>query len=86
MQSLRIDGVGEGARIRRSPGSATPATLRLRALGTDARVWWLVNGQLAGETVGPRPWTHAFDTPGTQRITALADTGAFAELTLHVLR
>jgi penicillin-binding protein 1C len=49
-------------------------------------VRWLVNGRLAGETLGPRPWTHAFDTPGPQRITALADTGAFAELTLHVIR
>ncbi|WP_043800809.1 hypothetical protein, partial [Arenimonas malthae] len=69
----------------RAPGSATPPTLRLRALGTAARVRWLVNGRLAGETLGARPWTHAFDTPGEQRITALADTGAWAELSLRVL-
>jgi penicillin-binding protein 1C len=86
MESLRIDGPGEGARLARAPGSARPATLRLRAFGTQSRVRWLVNGRLAGETLGPRPWTHAFDTPGTQRITALADTGAFAELTVHVVR
>ena len=86
MESLRIDGPGEGARLARAPGSTQPATLRLRAFGTQARVRWLVNGRLAGETLGPRPWTHAFDTPGTQRITALADTGAFDELTVHVVR
>jgi penicillin-binding protein 1C len=86
MESLRIDGPGEGARLARAPGSTQPATLRLRAFGTQSRVRWLVNGRLAGETLGPRPWTHAFDTPGTQRITALADTGAFAELTVHVVR
>lgn len=86
METLRIEGPGDGARLARAPGSAKPATLRLRAYGTQTRVRWLVNGRLAGETLGPRPWTHAFDTPGPQRITALADTGAFAELTLHVIR
>jgi penicillin-binding protein 1C len=86
MESLRIDGPGEGARLARAPGSTQPATLRLRAFGTQSRVRWLVNGRLAGETLGPRPWTHAFDSPGTQRITALADTGAFAELTVYVVR
>ena len=86
MESLRIDGPGEGARLARTPGSTTPATLRLRAIGTDARVRWLVNGRLAGETRGARYWTHAFDEPGPQRITALADTGAWAELNLRVVR
>ncbi|WP_460456258.1 penicillin-binding protein 1C [Arenimonas alkanexedens] len=86
METLRIDGLGNGARLARAPGSGKPATLRLRALGTQARVRWLVNGRLAGETRGARPWNHAFDEPGPQRITALADTGAFAELNLHVVR
>ncbi len=86
METLRIEGPGEGTRLARAPGSAKPATLRLRAFGTQSRVRWLVNGRLAGETVGLRPWTHAFDEPGPQRITALADTGAFAELNLHVIR
>ncbi|PZO09008.1 MAG: penicillin-binding protein 1C [Lysobacteraceae bacterium] len=86
METLRIEGPGEGTRLARAPGSAKPPTLRLRAFGTQSRVRWLVNGRLAGETRGARAWTHAFDTPGPQRITALADTGAFAELTLHVIR
>ena len=86
METLRIDGPGDGARLARAPGSATPATLRLRALGTEARVRWLVNGRLAGETRGARYWTHAFPDPGPQRITALADTGAWAELNLRVVR
>ena len=46
----------------------------------------LVNGRLAGETRGGRAWTHAFATTGTQRITALADGGAWDELTLHIVR
>ena len=86
METLRIDGPGDGARLARAPGSPQAPTLRLRAVGTDARVRWLVNGRLAGESRGGRPWLHAFDEPGEQRITALADTGAWAELRLRVLR
>jgi penicillin-binding protein 1C len=86
METLRIDGPGDGARLARAPGSPHPPTLRLRAVGTEARVRWLVNGRLAGESRGGRPWTHAFDVPGEQRITALADTGAWAELQLRVVR
>lgn len=85
IESLRIEGPADGSRLARAPGSTTPPTLRLRALGTAARVRWLVNGRLAGETLGARPWTHAFESAGEQRITALADTGAWAELSLRVL-
>ncbi|WP_374473570.1 penicillin-binding protein 1C [Arenimonas sp.] len=85
VESLRIEGPANGSRLARAPGSSTPPTLRLRALGTAARVRWLVNGRLAGETLGALHWTHAFDTAGEQRITALADTGAWAELSLRVL-
>ena len=86
MATLRIDGIGDGASVARAPNSDTPPRLRLRAVGTDARVRWLVNGRLAGETRGGRAWSHAFATPGEQRITALADGGAWDEVTLHVLR
>ena len=86
MATLRIDGVGDGARVARAPNSDVAPRLRLRAVGTDARVRWLVNGRLAGETRGGRAWTHAFATTGTQRITALADGGAWDELTLHIVR
>ena len=86
MATLRIDGIGDGASVARAPNSDTPPRLRLRAVGTDARVRWLVNGRLAGETRGGRAWSHAFAAPGEQRITALADGGAWDEVTLHVLR
>ena len=60
--------------------------VRLRALGTNARVRWLVNGELVGESQGGAGFVHAFGSVGDQRITALADTGAWAELRLRVLR
>ncbi|KFN50863.1 hypothetical protein P873_00515 [Arenimonas composti TR7-09 = DSM 18010] len=86
METLRIDGLGPRSRIARPPNSDRAATLRLRALGTPGRVRWLVNGRLAGETVGSRHWTRAFAEPGGFRITALAESGAWDEVEVEVLR
>jgi penicillin-binding protein 1C len=73
-------------RLARAPNSGRPPRLKLRAMGTDSRVRWLVNGRLVGETRGARAWSHVFDIPGEQRITALADGGAWDELTISVIR
>jgi penicillin-binding protein 1C len=85
VETLRIDGPAEGSAIARVPNSLLPPQIRLRALGTNERVRWLVNGELVGESVGSQGFVHAFATAGDQRITALADTGAWAELHLRVL-
>lgn len=86
MESLRIEGVAPGAALSAPPGSSRAPVLRLRALGVQGRVRWLVNGRLAGESEGGRWWRHRFDRPGRQRVTALADSGAWDELELRVLR
>ena len=86
MESLRIQGPPPGSALARPPGSASPPRLRLRAVGASGRVLWLVNGRLAGETRGSAAWRHDFATPGPQRITALAEGGAWDELELRVLR
>lgn len=86
MEAVRIDGAAPGSVLARAPGSRQPPVLRLRALGTPGRVHWLVNGRLAGETLGAAPWRHAFDAPGEQRIIALAEGGAYDEIRLRVLR
>ncbi|HEU4663553.1 MAG TPA: penicillin-binding protein 1C [Dokdonella sp.] len=83
---LRIDGIGADAAIARAPNSSTPATLHLRALGASGDVQWLVNGRLAGSTHGGSAFEHAFAQTGPQTITALADTGAWAQLQVRVLR
>jgi penicillin-binding protein 1C len=85
LENLRIDGPAEGSLLAPPPGSNRPPTLRLRALGTASRVQWLVNGRLAGETRGQGSWTVSFEQAGPQHVTALADTGAWAELRLRVL-
>jgi len=83
---LRIDGIGADAAIARAPNSSTPATLHLRALGAAGDVQWLVNGRLAGSTRGGAAFEHAFEQTGPQTITALADSGAWAQLQVRVLR
>jgi penicillin-binding protein 1C len=83
---LRIDGIGADAAIARAPNSSTPATLHLRALGATGDVQWLVNGRLAGSTRGGAAFEHAFEQTGPQTITALADSGAWAQLQVRVLR
>lgn len=85
LENLRIDGPPDGSLVASPPGSTKPPTLRLRALGTDARVQWLLNGRLAGQTRGQSAWTVEFDQPGPQQVTALAESGAWAELRLRVL-
>lgn len=86
LESLRIEGPADGSAIARAPNSVTPPQVRLRALGTQDRVRWLINGELAGESRASNGFVHAFAEPGDQRIVALADSGAWAELNIRVLR
>ncbi|MGE5167733.1 MAG: penicillin-binding protein 1C [Deltaproteobacteria bacterium] len=87
MQSIRIDGIADGAAIARAPNSVKPATLRLRALGAEhGHVLWLVNGRLEGQTSAAQPFEHAFAEAGEQTITALAASGSYAQLQIRVLR
>lgn len=85
LENLRIEGAAEGSAIARVPNSPLPPQIRLRVLGTNERVHWLINGELVGDSVGSQGFVHAFPTSGDQRITALAETGAWAELHLRVL-
>jgi penicillin-binding protein 1C len=83
---IRIDGIADGAAIARAPNSAHPATLRLRVLGAERQhILWLVNGKLEGETRAAQPFEHAFALRGEQTITALATSGAYAQLRVRVL-
>lgn len=86
IETLRIDGPADGTTIARAPNSAKPAQLRFRALGTTGRVRWLINGQLVGESQGGGGFLYAFAKTGDQRVTALADSGAWDEIDLRVMR
>ena len=83
---LRIEGVQDGARLARPPGSARGVRLSLRALGGQGQVQWLLDGRWLVQTDGARPFVHQFDEPGEYTLTALADSGAWARVRFRVLR
>ncbi|MGO1069056.1 penicillin-binding protein 1C [Lysobacter sp. CA199] len=85
-EELRIEGIDDRATLARAPGSATPLRLSVRALGSDARVRWLLDGRLIGESQGKARLDHDFGEVGDHTLTALADTGAWSRVRFKVLR
>ncbi|PZP63201.1 MAG: penicillin-binding protein 1C [Pseudoxanthomonas spadix] len=84
--ALRIEGLNDGATLARAPGSDKPASVHLRALGTETEVQWLLDGRWIGLTRGTRGFEHGFEQPGEHTLTALADSGAWSTLRFRVLR
>lgn len=82
---LRIEGLNDRATIARAPGSTHGARLQIRALGTDARVQWLLDGRWIAETRGAQSFQRDFDEPGEHTLTALAESGAWTRLGFRVL-
>ncbi|UHQ19142.1 penicillin-binding protein 1C [Lysobacter sp. KIS68-7] len=85
-EELRIDGLVDKATLARPPNSAAPLRLRVRAIGSDARVRWLLDGRLVGESKGGDAWDLDASTAGAHTLTALAETGAWASIAFKVLR
>ena len=83
--SLRIEGVNDGATLARAPGSVGGVRLSLRALGASTRVQWLLDGRWIGETQGSRSLLRDFDAAGVHELTALADNGAWHSLRFRLL-
>ena len=86
LDELHIEGVQDGARLARPPGSARGVRLSLRALGAPGEVQWLLDGRWLARTTGGRPFVHEFDEPGAYTLTALADSGAWARVEFRVVR
>ncbi|WAC63738.1 penicillin-binding protein 1C [Pseudoxanthomonas sp. SL93] len=85
-EELRIEGLNDQATLARAPGSTHGVRLQLRALGTDARVQWLLDGRWIAETRASQAFQHDFDQPGEHQLTALADSGAWTRVRFKVLR
>ncbi len=84
-ESLRIDGVNDGATLVRPLGSMGGVRLSLRALGTGSSVQWLLDGRWIGQSEGAGSLVHEFDTPGSHELTALADSGAWHAVRFRLL-
>ncbi len=85
-EELRIEGVADRATLARAPGSTQPLRLSLRALGSEARIRWLLDGRLVGESAGNGRFEHDFAEAGEHTLTALADSGAWTRVQFRVLR
>ncbi|SOD51132.1 penicillin-binding protein 1C [Pseudoxanthomonas wuyuanensis] len=85
-EELRIEGLNDNARLARAPGSAHGVRLQLRALGTDSRVQWLLDGRWIAETRGAQAFQRDFAETGEHQLTALADSGAWTRVRFAVLR
>lgn len=84
--ALQIEGINDATTLARAPGSGKPLRLQVRALGTDARVQWLLDGRWIGETRGAQLFVHDYDDPGQHTLTALAGTGTWKRVRFRVLK
>ena len=85
-EDLRIDGLVDRATLASPPNSTAPLRLRVRAIGSGARIRWLLDGRLIGESNGGDAWDFNAADAGAHTLTALAETGAWASIGFRVLR
>ncbi|MCC4622680.1 penicillin-binding protein 1C [Xanthomonas cassavae CFBP 4642] len=83
---LRIDGLSDRATLARANDSARPVRLQLRALGSEARIDWLLDGRWIAQTSGRQGFQREFAEVGTHTLTAMASDGAWTQLRFRVLR
>ncbi|MCD0245013.1 penicillin-binding protein 1C [Xanthomonas melonis] len=83
---LRIDGLSDRATLARANDSARPVRLQLRALGSEARVDWLLDGRWIAQTTGRQGFQRDFAEVGQHTLTAMASDGAWTQLRFRVLR
>ncbi len=84
-ESLRIDGLVDRATLARPSNSTAPLRLSVRALGSEARIRWLIDGRMVGQTRGAAPFAFDFADHGAHTLTALAETGAWAAIGFRVM-
>ncbi|KQY52854.1 penicillin-binding protein 1C [Lysobacter sp. Root494] len=85
-EELRIEGINDHATLARASNSTTQLRLSLRAIGSEARIRWLLDGRLVGESRGAGNFVHEFSEPGSHTLTALADSGAWSRVEFRLLR
>ncbi|WP_407060830.1 penicillin-binding protein 1C [Agrilutibacter terrestris] len=85
-EELRIEGINDRATLARASNSTAPLRLSVRAIGSEARIRWLLDGRLIGESAGAGSFLHDFGEPGAHTLTALADSGAWSRVEFQVLR
>ena len=85
-ETLRIDGLVDRATLARPSNRSAPLALSVRALGSEGRVRWLLDGRWLGESLGAGSLAFELGDPGMHTLTALAESGAWASIGFRVLR
>ena len=85
-EELRIEGINDASTLARASNSTAPLRLSVRAIGSEARIRWLLDGRFIGETTGAANFLHDFGAPGEHTLTALADSGAWSRVRFRVMR
>lgn len=80
---LHIDGLLPHAILRTAPGGQAPAA-RLRALGAEGSVHWLLDGRWIADSQGEASIDHHFEQSGPHSITAIDQSGAFDRVQIEV--
>ncbi|MFA1289738.1 penicillin-binding protein 1C [Xanthomonas axonopodis pv. nakataecorchori] len=83
---LRIDGLSDRATLARANDAARPVRLQLRALGSEARIDWLLDGRWIAQTSGRQGFQRDFEEVGLHTLTAMASDGAWTQVRVRVLR
>jgi penicillin-binding protein 1C len=84
LDPLSIEGLPDGANLRRLPGAAGAPRAALRARGTQGPVRWLVNGEYRALLPPQQPFVHVFEQRGATDVLAIAEHGRYARLRLIV--
>ena len=86
VQALRIEGIIDRSSLAPPPGSQRGLRLPVRALGTRQPVHWLLDGRPIARTLGSGGFEYDYARAGRgeHTLTALADSGAWAQLRFRV--
>ena len=86
VQALRIEGIIDRSTLAPPPGSQRGLRLPVRALGTRQPVHWLLDGRPIARTQGAAGFEYDYARAGRgeHTLTALADSGAWAQLRFRV--
>ena len=84
LDPLRIDGLPDGAHLRRLPGARQGPRAALTVHGANGVVRWLVDGEYQALLPADQPFVHAFEQRGPVDVLATGEHGRFARLRLVV--
>lgn len=85
VQALRIEGIVDGSVVRSPSNRERTPEVRVRALGANGKVDWLIDGRRIATSHRDKPVQLALDQRGPQRLIAIDSLGQYAVVDLRVL-